>query len=99
MTASFMLQYREVGSSEYTVAESGINWVDPGSYTSTTVTSLSSYTDYDFSVSTKNSYSGDSSSNAVTVTSKTYGKFIRLLYCYVQNCVRTFTSKRRSNPI
>ena len=41
MTASFMLQYREVGSSESTVAESGINWVDPGSYTSTTVTSLS----------------------------------------------------------
>ena len=31
MTASFMLQFKVVGSSEYTVAESGINWVDPGS--------------------------------------------------------------------
>ena len=83
MTASFMLQYREVGSSEYTVAESGINWVDPGSYTSSTVTSLSNDTEYDFSVSTENSYNGDSSSNAVTVTTETDGEFIRLLCCYV----------------
>ena len=99
MTASFMVQYREFGSSDDIVAESGINWVDPGSYTSTTVTSLSSDTDYDFSVSTENSYNGVSSSNAVMVTRKTYGKFLRILCCYLQSWVRTFTYKIRSNPI
>ena len=99
MTASFMLQYRKIGSSEYIVAESGMNWVDPGSYTTTTVTSLSYDTDYDFSVYSENSYNGDSSSNAVTVTTQTDGKFIWLLYCYVQNCMRMFTYKVRSKAV
>ena len=78
MTASFMLQYREVGSSEYHVAETNIEWVDDGRYTTATVTSLSGDTEYDFSVTTNNSYNGGSSSNAETVTSKTYGMFIFL---------------------
>ena len=75
MTASFMLQYREVGFIEYSVAESEINWVDPGRYTTTAVTSLSGDTEYEFSVTTDNSYNGASSSNPVMVTSKTYGRF------------------------
>ena len=78
MAASFMLQYREVGSSEYFVAESTITWVDPDSYTTATVTSLSADTEYEFSVTTENSYNGDSSSNSVTVTSTTYSRFL----CY-----------------
>ena len=76
MTASFMLQYRQVGSSEYTVAESGINWVDPGSYTTTTVTSLSDDTENEFLVTTDNSYNGGSNSNTVSVKSATNRKFI-----------------------
>ena len=76
MTASFMLQYREVGSSEYSVAESDISWVDPGRYTTTKVTSLSDDTEYEFSVTTDNSYNGGASSNAVTVTNTTNRKYI-----------------------
>ena len=79
MTATFILQYREVGSSEYTVAESGINWVDHGSYLTATVTSLSNDTEYEFDVTTENPFNGGSSSNAVTVTSETYGTLTSLL--------------------
>ena len=99
MTASFMLQYREIDSSEYIVAESGINWVDPDNYITTTVTSLSADTEYEFSVTTENSYNGVSSSYAVTITSKTYGRFIRLACYYVQNFKRMFTYKIRSKHV
>ena len=78
MTASFMLQFKVVGSSDYTVAESDISWVDPDIYTTTTLTSLSAGTEYEFSVTTENAYKGISSSNAVTITSTTHGRFIRL---------------------
>ena len=74
--ASFMLQYREVGSSEFTLAESGINWVDPGSYITTTVASLSNNTEYEFSVTTENSYNGGSNSNTVSVINTTNREFI-----------------------
>ena len=80
MTASFMLQYREIGSSHYTVAESGINWVDPDSYRTATVNSLSNHTEYEFSVTTENPFNDGSSSKAVTVTSETYGTLLLFYY-------------------
>ena len=79
MTASFMLQYREVGSGLYTVDESAILWVDPDSYRTATVTSLSNDTEYEFDVTTENPFNGGSSSNAVTVISETYGTVTSLL--------------------
>ena len=89
MPASFMLQYRELGSSEYIVAESDISWVVPGNYTTATVTSLSADTEFEFSVTTENSYNGRSSSNAVSVTNVTHGKFIGVVaITFLDNCVR-----------
>ena len=70
MTASFLLQYKEVDSSEYTVAESDIPWVDPGNYRRTTITSLSNYTEYEFSITTNNAFKSGSSSNSVMITSR-----------------------------
>ena len=89
MPASFMLQYREVGTSEYIVAESDIFWVVPGNYTTATVTSLSADTEFEFSVTTENSYIGRSSSNAVSLTNATQGKFIGVVaITFLDNCVR-----------
>ena len=91
-----MLQYREVGSSEYTVAESGIPWVDPGSYTTMTVTYLSENAEYEFSVITKNPFNGGSSSNAVTVISETYGITVIIMFFTISrlSCIVDWLSKR-----
>ena len=87
MTASFMLQYKEVGSGEYIVAESDIPWVDPGSYTTTTVSSLSNNTEYEFYVLSENSFNDGSSSNPVEITSTTGGRMnIRLIANMLRNC-------------